>query len=67
MDHREFRDKLTKAINFDNITQEQAVQSIKVAWQMGQQIAVPMEQAQIAAELAEFFTAEVIRIEAEQE
>jgi hypothetical protein len=64
---RQFRDKLTTIANFDNISQEQGVDAIRNAWKMSLQIVRPVELAATAAELAEFFQAEVIRIEAEQE
>jgi hypothetical protein len=64
---RQFRDNLTRVVNFDNISQAQAVAAIQSAWLMSLQITTPVELAATAAELAEFFAAEVIRIEKEQE
>jgi hypothetical protein len=64
---REFRDRLQKVADFENVTPTIGVASVKKTWQFSQQLVVPIEHATMAAELAEFFAAEVIRIEEEQD
>jgi hypothetical protein len=67
---RQFRDRaasdrLAKVLDFERIDHATGVASVQKTWQFAQQLTAPADHAAMAAELAEFFQAEVLRIEAQ--
>jgi hypothetical protein len=62
-DRRHFKHLLGKVMDFKPIGHAKGVQNVQTSWQFSQQLTDPTEHAAMAAELAEFFETEVLRIE----
>jgi len=62
-DRRHFKHLLGKVMDFKPIGHAKGVQNVQTSWQFSQQLTDPAEHAAMAAELAEFFETEVLRIE----